>query len=220
MMVLRILSGGSSSATAWLAPVADLLIFCVGSSRPMMRAPTAGQAGAGHHEGFAVERIEALRDVARQFQVLRLVLAHRHDAGLVEQDIGGHQHRVLQQAVAHRFLLGGLGFVLRHALQPAHRRDAGEHPGQLGVRRHRRLHHDGAGLGIDAGRQVERGDLVDLGAQLGGLLVDRDGVQIDDAEDALVVVLDAHPILERAQVIADVQISGRLHAGEDSCFHG
>jgi hypothetical protein len=43
-------------------------------------------------------------------------------------------------------------------------------------------------------------------------------VQVDDAENALVIVLDAHPVLERAQVISDVQISGRLHAGEDSCF--
>ena len=35
-----------------------------------------------------------------------------------------------------------------------------------------------------------------------------DGVQIDDAEDALVVVLDLHPVLERAQIISDVQIAG------------
>jgi hypothetical protein len=53
--------------------------------------------------------------------VLRLVLADGHDAGLVEQDIGGHQDGVLQQAVADGFLLGGLGLVLRHALQPADR---------------------------------------------------------------------------------------------------
>ena len=53
-----------------------------------------------------------------------------------------------------------------------------------------------------------------------GVLVNRDGVQVDDAENALVIVLDAHPVLERAQIISDVQIAGRLHAGEDSCFHG
>ncbi len=200
--------------------MADLLIFCVGIVEPHDARADRRQAGAGHDEGLAVERIEALGDVARQFQVLRLVLAHGHDAGLVEQDVGGHQHGVLQQAVAHGFLFGGLHLVLRHALQPAHRRDAGEHPGQLGVRGHGGLHHDGAGLGIDAGGQIERGDLLDFGAQLGGVLVERDGVQVDDAEDALVIVLDAHPVLERAQVVSDVQISGRLHAGKDSCFHG
>ena len=132
-----------------------------------------GQAGVGHDEGVAVERIEALGDIAREFQVLRLVVADRHDAGLVEQDIGGHQHGVLQQAVADGFLFGGLHLVLRHALQPADGRDAGEHPGELGVGGHGGLHHDGAVLGIDAGGEIERGDLEDLGAQLGGVLVER-----------------------------------------------
>ena len=179
-----------------------------------------GQAGVGHDEGFAVERIEALGDVAGQFQVLRLVVAHGHDAGLVEQDVGGHEHGVLQQSVADGFLLGGLHLVLRHALQPADGRDAGEHPGELGVGGHGGLHHDGAVLGVDAGGQIERGDLVDLGAQFRGILVDGDGVQVHDAENALVIVLDADPVLERAEVISDVKISGGLHSGEDSCSHG
>src|SRR6266571_769398 len=45
-------------------------------------------------------------------------------------------------------------------------------------------------------------------------------MQIDNAENAFVIALDAHPVFERSQVVADVQISGRLHAGKDSCFHG
>ncbi len=178
------------------------------------------KAGARNHEGVAVQRVEALRDVARQFQVLGLVFAHRNDARLIEQDIGGHQHGILQQPIAHRFLPGGLGFVLRHAFQPPHRRYAGQHPRQFGMGRHRRLHHDGADLGVDARRQVERGYLLDFGPQLRGLLEERDRMKIDDAEDALVIVLDAHPVLEGAQVVADMEISGRLHAGKDARFHG
>src|SRR5208282_5898176 len=68
--------------------------------------------------------------------------------------------------------------------------------------------------------QVERGDLPDFGAKLSGRLVERDRVQVDDAENALVVVLDSYPVLERPQIVSDVQIPGRLHAGKDSCFHG
>src|ERR1039458_10006414 len=70
MIVLRILSGGSSSATAWLAAVSDLLIFWVGSSRPMTRAPTAGRLVPGTTkvslnisakvETFTVEEAEAV----------------------------------------------------------------------------------------------------------------------------------------------------------------
>ena len=74
-------------------------------------------------------------------------------------------------------------------------------------------------FGVDAGGQVERGDLLDFGAQFGGVLVHGDGVQVHDAENALVVVLDADPVLQRAEIISDVQVSGGLHSGEDSCFH-
>jgi hypothetical protein len=29
----------------------------------------------------------------------------------------------------------------------------------------------------------------------------------------------SHPIFQSAQIVANVQISGRLHSGKDSCFH-
>ena len=81
------------------------------------------------------------------------------------------------------------------------------------------LHHNGANLGIDAGGEIERGDFADFGAQFGRILIDCDGVEIYDAEDALVVMLDADPVLEGAQIVSDVKVSGWLHAGEDACFH-
>ena len=172
-----------------------------------------------HRERFAVQRIEALRDVARQFQMLRLIVAHRHDRGLVQQNIGGHQHRILQQAVADGFLRLRLGLVLRHALQPADRRHAGQHPGQFGVLGNRRLHHQRGMLGVDADRQQHPGQLLDLGAQLLRILINRDRVQVDDAVDAIVVVLDLGPVLQRAKIISDVRAAGGLNAGKDSCFH-
>jgi hypothetical protein len=74
-------------------------------------------------------------------------------------------------------------------------------------------------FGIDAAGEEERGDLIDLGAQFGRVLVDRDGVQIDDAEDRLIVILEVDPVLERAEVIADVEVAGRLDAAENTWFH-
>src|SRR5439155_21353255 len=107
-----------------------------------------------------------------------------------------------------------------HALQPADGSHEGQHPGELCVRGHGGLHHNGAGLRIDAGGQIKCGDLRDFRAQLARVLIDCDGVQVDDAEDALVILLNADPVFKGAKIVADVQISGWLHAGEDSCFHG
>jgi len=66
------------------------------------------------------------------------------------------------------------------------------------------LHHDGAVLGVDSGGQVERGDLDNFGAQGRGILVHGDGVQVHDAENTLVIVLNAHPVFQGAEVISDV----------------
>src|SRR5262249_12892959 len=52
-----------------------------------------------------------------------------------------------------------------------------------------------------------------------GLLIDRNGVQVDNAENAFIVMLNPDPVFERAEIIADVKISGGLHSGKDSCFH-
>ena len=38
--------------------------------------------------------VEALRDIARHFQVLNLVAAHRHLVRVEHQDVRGHQHRI------------------------------------------------------------------------------------------------------------------------------
>src|SRR5437879_6042868 len=72
---------------------------------------------------------------------------------------------------------------------------------------------------IDADGQQHPGQLLNLGAQLRGLLIQRDRVQVDDAVDTIVVVLDFGPILQRSEIIPDVRAAGGLNAGEDSCFH-
>ena len=48
-----------------------------------------------------------------------------------------------------------------------------------------------------------------------GILRNGDGVQVDDAEERVVVVLQPDPLLDRAQRVAEVQgVRGGLHAGE------
>ena len=62
------------------------------------------------------------------------------------------------------------------------------------------------------------GEFLDLGAQLLGILVHRDRVQVHDAVDAIVVILDLGPVLQRAEIIPDMRTAGGLDAGEDSGF--
>jgi hypothetical protein len=45
-------------------------------------------------------------------------------------------------------------------------------------------------------------------------------VEIDHAENALVLLLHPDPIPDRPQVIAEVKRVGRLDAGENAAFHG
>ncbi len=42
----------------------------------------------------------------------------------------------------------------------------------------------------------------------------RDRVEIDDAVDAVVVVLKGDEFPDRAQIIAEMQVAGRLNAGK------
>ncbi len=74
---------------------------------------------------------------------------------------------------------------------------------------------DDASLGIDAGGQISGGHLAGVSTQQGRVLPDGDGVQVDDAVDALVLVLQRNEVSDRTQVVAQVQVAGRLNAGKN-----
>src|SRR5256886_16854737 len=71
-------------------------------------------------------------------------------------------------------------------------------------------------LGVDSGgRQPDRH--VDRALRQGrGMVGLRDGVQVHHGEEAFVLVLQAYPVLPRAQIVADVQLARGLDAGEDA----
>ena len=73
-------------------------------------------------------------------------------------------------------------------------------------------------FGVDAGGQEGRGDLARLAASSFGILRLGDGVQVDHAVEALVVVLQAREVADRAEIVAEVEIAGRLHAGQDAAL--
>ncbi len=164
--------------------------------------------------------IEAARHFARDLHVRHLVLAHRHERRPVQQDVRGLQQRVAEEAVGGQVLfleLGLLVLVARHALEPAERRDHRQQQVQLGVLGHLRLHEQRGDAGVEARGEPVDEHLVDEFGELLGVFVARgQGVPVRDEEIALVLVLEIDPVLERAMVVAKMQLTRRPHPGKNS----
>ena len=84
--------------------------------------------------------------------------------------------------------------------------------GELGVLAHGGLDENDRALGINAGGDISGGDFAAAAGQLFRIGSRGDGVQIDDAIDALVLILQRDKLLQRAEIIAEMQAVGRLHA--------
>ncbi len=137
--------------------------------------------------------------------MLLLVLPHRHEISLHDQDIGRHQYRVGKQAVFRRQALGEFVFIGVAALQQAHRRDRREQPGELRDLRQVRLQEDGRHLGVQAQGEEGRGHLQGALTQFLRLVYTGQGVIVGDEVVAVVLVLQVQVLPERAEVIAYMQ---------------
>src|SRR5204862_328491 len=82
--------------------------------------------------------------------------------------------------------------------------------------RHVRLHEHDRPLRVEpGGEQPDRH--VDRALRQGrGVVGLRDGVQVNHAEETVVLVLQANPVLDRAEIVADVQLARGLDTGEDA----
>ena len=64
---------------------------------PGTLAEASSTLALGQHERLAEVVVEAAGNVAADLDVLHLVLAHRHDVGVVDQNVGRHQHGIGEQ---------------------------------------------------------------------------------------------------------------------------
>src|SRR5262249_47444513 len=88
---------------------------------------------------------------------------------------------------------------------------------QLRMLRHVRLDEHGAALGIKPGGKPVEKHFNRVLLYLGCIGVIRsEGMPVGDEEEALVLVLHAYPVIERADIIAEVQFAGGAHAAEDA----
>ena len=154
-------AGSSSRSMMPAGEDADFDIFAVGSCRSVIFAVSLTMYGSGTVKVCPNSDVEPLGQVPGELQVLALVLADRHRVGLVEQDVGGLQDRVGEQADAGPVgaLLLRLVLELGHPARLAEAGDAAEHPGELGVLGHLRLDEEGAPLRVEPdGEQLRGGD--------------------------------------------------------------
>ena len=103
-------------------------------------------------------------------------------------------------------------FELGHPLQLADRRDRVQQPLQFRMLRHMRLNEERRALRIDTrGEQTDR-HLSSPGGQRPRIVGVGDGMQIDDAENAFMHLLQPDPVLDRTEPVADVEFTGRLNS--------
>ena len=104
---------------------------------------------------------------------------------------------------------------LGHPAKLAEARDRAEQPGGLGVGGHVALCEHGRAVRVEPGREEHRGEVERPLAQVAGLVLDRDRVQVDDAEERLAELLRRRVLAEPAAEVAEVLRARRLDARED-----
>ncbi len=168
--------------------------------------------------------VEALGHVARQLDVRELVVADGHEVRARHEDVRHLHQRVDEEARRHALLRLLQRFHLRLqrrvALQAAERQVPRQQHRQLGVLRHLALDDEVIALRVEPdGQPVERHlphgpphvlDVIDVVRHL----------VVGDEEEALVLVLQLEPLLERAGIVSEVQRARRPDAGEDALAVG
>ncbi len=177
-----------------------------------------GGDGFRDHERVAESVVEPDRDITGDLDVLTLIVADRDLVGAVQHDVGRLQGRIGEQAGRDEvaLALGGLLFELGHPAQFAERHRALHHPTELRVFGDVALHEHGCHLGVEPDRKQHRRQVQRGFTEYAWLLGDRERVQVDDAVKDVLVVLVGHPVAKRTEVIAQVDVAGRLDTGKHS----
>ena len=172
--------------------------------------------GVGDHESLPVAVVEADGDLARQLQMLALVVTDGYGGRVVEQDVRRHEHRVGEEADTDRLLALALVLELRHAAQLAHGGRALEEPCQTRVLGDLTLDEEGAAVGVEPHREQVQHGVECVGPERLGRDLRRERVEVNDAVEGVVAVLEAHPVPQRAEVVAQREVAGGRDAREDA----
>ena len=157
-----------------------------------------------------VALVETPGDHPGLFDVRQLVLADGNQIGLAEQDVGGLVHREGQHQPGHGTVGRGqlvLDGRVAAQLRVGDQSEEGQH--QLVQGGHCRMGEDDRPLGIDPSGQVVGHHVVDVVLQLTDAVAVVDHLVVGhDQEGFDAGVLQPHPVLERTEVVPDVQPAG------------
>ena len=166
--------------------------------------------------------VESLGNVPGKFQMLLLVFTNWHKISMINQNIRRLQYRISEKPQTYKGLFISLPKLIPLVLELGHARQfavtggTAEYPGQFNVFGYKTLNEQVFRL-YATGQKIKN-HLPGVLAQLHRVVGHRHGVIIHHAIEAFIVVLEPHPILYRAKVIAQVKIARRLYAGEN-VFH-
>lgn len=181
--------------------------------------------------------VHGVGQLAGKLEMLLLVLADGDVGGLVEEDVGGLQDGVGEEAELEGGLVGRggfhgvrvvghacLGLPLGHSCEIAHAGMAAQDPHELGVLQDVLLGEDDTAVGIQADGEQRSICLEGVLAQYVGALGHGNGVQVDDrVEDAVAgcsLILQLDPLSQGTQIVAQMRDAGGLDAREDGLGPG
>ena len=171
-------------------------------------------------EHVPVELIEAAHRFARELEVDDLIFADRHEVRVVDRHVGRLKQRIAEEPDRREILFRELLLLIlvgRHALEPGNRDHHREQQVQLRVLRHERLDENRAPLRIEAGGEPVRDVVERVRGHLAGVgVVARQRVPVGDEIEAVVLLLQRHPVAERADQVPQMQPSRRPHARNDA----
>ena len=219
-------SGGANSGMVF-----PWLLLILRPSRPGSTPPAGATTACGSRRAPGqVGARERAGELDGDLDVLRLVGADRDLVGAHGEDVGGHQHRVREQAHVHAVVGvasgGGVGGDERLVgMRPVERSLAGDVRQQGADLRdggHARLPVHVHAVVVEAAGQQRGGHLPRAVAQLVRLGPAVERVQVGDEHVRLASGLGGEPgeRPDGAGVVAEVQLAGRLDAGQGDGHDG
>src|SRR6266513_369944 len=178
-----------------------------------------GDQRFGDREDRGEQLVEATRDLARELDVGFLVAPDRNEVTLHDEDVGRLQHRVAEKAVGglRESMIAQLILQRRDALDPRDRDEPREEKMQLPDLRYESFQEVVDLLRIDADREVVDDVVADVLLDLAQAIeTGREHVVVGDEQERVVGVLQLHTVGERADIVPDVELSGRAIAREDA----